>query len=179
MNDNFSDTCEPSVTVHHHDGVWGNQIGNFGPENALSFEQCETATTLYLAPNNAKNHKLILDLGCEVAIKEFVFRNTRNRGFNDRLAEDTCHILWAGLFSTKKILLSSGTKNFTVETSYDMSEWTMVIDEVMESAIGINICEIPLQKFSAPAHGRYVKFTAVTHYGAGSGLNYLTWHFLT
>ncbi len=63
--------------------------------------------------------------------------------------------------------------------SYDLSEWTTVINETMPSAIGINTCEIPILTYPVPAHGRYFRLTAIDHHGYSVALNYLDWHFLT
>jgi hypothetical protein len=77
------------------------------------------------------------------------------------------------------LVFSRGTKDFTLEVSYDNTNWNMVVADTLASVKDYDLCELPLETFDAPAHGRYIRFTYLTYYGSwGGGLNYISWEFL-
>ncbi len=82
---NLVDTCAPSPELYYSDITYAYDLFHYGPDNARTFAQCETLGTYHIAADYKKNHVLIYDFGCEAAITEFVFRNSNNRGINDRL----------------------------------------------------------------------------------------------
>ncbi len=69
------------------------------------------------------------------------------------------------------------TKNFTIETSYDMNNWDMVVSDQLKKPP--SECDIEIEKFGTGAHGRYMRYTSVDFYGSiGGGLNYMSWEFV-
>ncbi len=86
-------------------------------------------------------------------------------------------MLIPALCSTVKNIFS-GTKDFKLEISYDQNEWTLLTSGTLPSALDLGVCDIPINTYETPAHGRYFRFTAVNYYGKGSGINYLDWQFL-
>ncbi len=68
-----------------------------------------------------------------------------------------------------------GTDEFTLEVSYDTVVWKTVVQDRLPDASGSPDCHIPLVAFDVTAQARYVRFTAVSYFYHGAGLNYITW----
>ena len=69
-----------------------------------------------------------------------------------------------------------GTHQFKIEVSNDLETWETAVEHgFLQSAFHME-CEVPLQTFkSKPVSGRYIKFTVLTFYKRGGGLQFFTY----
>ena len=71
-----------------------------------------------------------------------------------------------------------GTKDFSLEISYDRFGWTVLVEDTLADLWTVDKCSMPKMEFDVITHGRYVKFTAKNYYGYGSGLNYIGFRYM-
>ncbi len=71
-------------------------------------------------------------------------------------------------------MANRGTQDFILEMSMDNTTWNLVVSDTLTDVRSTDKCQLPEETFCAYAHGRYVRFTALTYYDYGSGLNYIT-----
>ena len=68
-----------------------------------------------------------------------------------------------------------GTKQFSLSLSSDAHEWSVVLESVLQSVMGLGDCageqQYPIEPVGS---SRYLKFTALSFYGAAAGLNYIS-----
>lgn len=62
--------------------------------------------------------------------------------------------------------------------SFDNTNWVTVLEDTLASVNNVGVCKIPMVDFEVFAQGRYIRFTAITYYSRGAGLNYMTWDIL-
>ncbi len=68
-----------------------------------------------------------------------------------------------------------GTKDFTIETSTDQTNWELAVSETLPSAIDVDACQIPIKSYSVQVYARYLRYTLVNYYEKGAGLNHISW----
>ncbi len=126
----------------------------YSAKYALTYAVCEVkfSKTYHLFKDFVANQHFVIDFGCTLHVSKFVLRNTKNGAVANR-----------------------GTKEFTLEMSLDNVIWNLVARGALTDVRFTDECQLPEKTFSAFAHGRYVRFTALTYYAMGSGLNYITW----
>ncbi len=144
--------CNSEPTILYSDAIYSHL---YVAEYALTYTECEVhgGSTYQLFRDGQSNQNFVIDLGCELFIKEFVLRNTRNGVATDR-----------------------GTNEFTLEASLDNSNWNVAVSGSLEKVWHYDVCELPFFTFPAFVQARYVRFTAHSYYNKGAGLNYITWN---
>ncbi len=73
-------TCQPKPTIVFADPAFG--TNSYRVTNILTYKRCEDVAdgSYFITQNGKLNHIIIIDFGCEVAIKKFLLRNVRHRG---------------------------------------------------------------------------------------------------
>ena len=63
---------------------------------------------------------------------------------------------------------------FRISVSEDLINWEDVLQDTLEDAAGM-YCDVPMQSFALtqPRSEQYVKFSALSYYGTGAGLQYI------
>ena len=60
--------------------------------------------------------------------------------------------------------------------SSDLVVWETAVENAFLLSVYHKQCAVPFQVFdSNPVSGRFVKFTVVSFYGLGGGLNFISW----
>lgn len=128
-------------------------LGNsFKPEYVLKNDckENDRGSLYWIAPNNLKNRKIVIDLGCTKKVKGVKLRNTNSGMWKDR-----------------------ATKGYSVEVSEDKKRWKEVLSGELEDSRKKKCNKIPVhEKTFSPTMGRYVRFTMKDFYGFGGGLQY-------
>jgi len=114
--------------------------------------ECDGNRNYWLLVPEADNQGFTVDLSCQAAINKFLVKNTH--GYPP--ASD------------------SGTKEFKIEVSEDNVNWIEAAQGTLQDVRDLGQCKSPVEEFSSSvASGRYIRFTAVSFYGKGAGLQYL------
>ncbi len=79
-------TCNSSPSIVDSESDANYNEAQYKAENALTYEECEVhgSKTYQIFKNDEKPRKFVIDMGCQLDIKEFKLRNTKNGHFNDR-----------------------------------------------------------------------------------------------
>lgn len=72
---------------------------------------------------------------------------------------------------------NKGTNVYAIDVAVCNSHWNQVVSDSLTSAIDLPCDQIPTQTVTIGQVGRYLKFTALSHYGVGSALQ--TFHVIT
>jgi len=104
--------------------------------------------SFWLTPNGQTGYATI-DLGATYSLTSFVLQDTHNRFYFDR-----------------------GTADYDIALSLDGVNFSTVVTD-MFSASERNNLTLKTNTLGAPTLGRYVRFTALSTYGASAGLNEL------
>ena len=68
-----------------------------------------------------------------------------------------------------------GTKGFVIAISKNGRKWKRVVKGVLSDARNKG-CKVPLEEFVfGKKKGRFIRFRAISFYGKGAGLNYVSW----
>ena len=70
-----------------------------------------------------------------------------------------------------------GTRDFSISMSDDNVNYEEVVSGTLTDARNLDCEDIHLETFelTAPRTEKFIKFTAVNFYGAGSALQYMSW----
>ncbi len=64
-------------------------------------------------------------------------------------------------------------KDFLIHIANCEHDWTEVVSDMLPDAQGVSCENIPLKEYTINRVGKYVRFMAITHYGAGPVLKYI------
>ena len=129
----------------------GPSLGSeYGAEQVLDDTGTDGEGSIWLAPDGAPGW-FVLNLGVTASLKKIVIKNTHNGEDNNR-----------------------GTKSFQIAVSSDASLWSNVLHETLPDVRGVHDC-LQSSEFVLEAFGpvQYVKFSTVSYFGEGAGINYV------
>jgi hypothetical protein len=130
----------------------------FSADRALAASDDDATGSFWLLPD-ATPGAFVIDLGAPRVVTGFRFRNTRNNGWRNR-----------------------GTRHFTIAVTslypeVDSPDWEEVLRDALPNAwASERAAEEPLPVVTRdvlPVRARYVRFSALSWWGLGAGLNHL------
>ena len=153
-------------------GIHGTSDASYNDIHALMnifTMACDDRGNYLLYPNDATNQMLVLQFPGFITVLEVILVNTHNGASRDRFGTQKypkCTLFY---------LFNRGTREFSIETSIDVSStsWDMFAEGTLSDPRN-DPCPQPKQAFtSANKDGqptaKFLKLTSKNYYGAGSG----------